>query len=252
MSFINKKKKSIAYVCDKGKVRDNNEDNLVVLDYYLPVEHDGTRIDSRKISFNESFSFGVFDGMGGEKAGELASFTAAKAFADLIDHNDISSNKLEQLLVEVNKRVFDESTKEKITQIGTTASVVVYNNGQLLIGNVGDSPIYLFRKGKLKLISELHTNKQWLKENDVNQKPVLTQFIGIDYNDMLIEPYVTSFEYKKNDQILVCSDGLTDMVSEEYISAVLNVNCDNDIKVKILLDEALKNGGKDNITILLL
>ena len=251
MSIFKKPKIKIAAVCNQGLVRDNNEDNFVLESFFLPLIHSGCEVMTKKMGLSKPVFFGVFDGMGGEKAGELASFTACNAFIDSFDRENLSEEKLGEQFIEVNKKVYDKSVEEKISQIGTTGSVVVVDKTDAYIANVGDSTIYLVRDGKLELVSNPHTNEQWLKDNDIKQSAVLTQFIGLDYEDMLIEPSVKKIDVKEGDQLLVCSDGLTDMVDEDKIIEVLSKDIDVDEKVNELLNEALDNGGKDNVTILL-
>lgn len=249
--FKKKPKLNISAVCNQGLVRDNNEDNFVLDSFYLPLIHSGCDIVSKQIGLSKPISFGVFDGMGGEKAGELASYTACKSFVKRVDNKELDEKKLQALFVDINKEVYDKSVEEKISQIGTTGSVMIVNKDEAYIVNVGDSPIFRFRDNELELLSNPHTNEQWLKDNDIKQKAVLTQFIGLDYSDMLIEPYVKKVDLKNDDLILICSDGLTDMVDEKKIKEMLSKKDTTKEKVQKLLDTALDNGGKDNVTIII-
>lgn len=249
--FTKKPKLNISAVCNQGLVRDNNEDNFVLDSFYLPLIHSGCDIVSKQIGLSKSISFGVFDGMGGEKAGELASYTACKSFVKRVDNKELDEKKLQTLFVNINKEVYDKSVEEKISQIGTTASVMIVNKEEAYIVNVGDSPIFRLRDNKLELLSNPHTNEQWLKDNDIKQKAILTQFIGLDYSDMLIEPFVKKIDVKKDDLFLICSDGLTDMVKEEKIKDVVSEKIEVSEKVQKLLNVAIENGGRDNITIIL-
>ena len=238
-------------VCGKGKVRENNEDNFYFLSDYLPLEHEGT------VGFaNGSFStdtidvLGVFDGMGGESSGELASFTAVESFSKLIDFQRIDDEYLTRILNRINEIVCETAEKKKILQMGTTVSLLFFRKTEVIAANLGDSPMYLLRKGHLEKIFLPHTNEKWLKENNINRKPALTQFLGLDCDGMMLEPYIVNFEMKKNDIFLLCSDGLTDMVVERDIEKILVNSKTVEEKAKMLLHCALENGGKDNITII--
>lgn len=252
MIFKSKKNHiNIAVVCDKGRIRDNNEDNLFFGTQILPMNHEGCGLKDFEMKESTPLCFGVCDGMGGEAKGELASYVATKTFAKLLKTNKVTEELLETVFLEVNKTVYDTSVGEKITQIGATGSVVVIDHNAALIGNVGDSPIFLIRGGVIEQVSISHTNEEWLKENGIDRKPELIQFLGMDYNDAEIEPSIRRIDLKKGDQILICSDGLTDMVRVDEINVFLNEDKDINKKVEMLLNEALNNGGKDNISIIL-
>ncbi len=252
--MIFKRKKNhinIALVCDKGRVRDNNEDNLSFGTRILPLNHKGCGLKAFEMKESIPLCFGVFDGMGGETKGELASYIGAKIFAKLASKDQPSDDYLEQVFLEMNKEVFDASIKEKITQIGTTAATVVIDSGKAYAVNVGDSPIFMARNGLLEKVSESHTNEEFLKENGIVRKPELIQFLGMDYREAQIEPSIKEINLQRGDQLLICSDGLTDMVESEEIEEIVNEDKDIKKKVEILFNEALNNGGKDNITIIL-
>jgi len=117
---------------------------------------------------------------------------------------------------------------------------------------VGDSPAYFFREGRLSLISVPHTNYRLLElQGAKGMKPSLTQFLGLDEEDVLIEPHIQRGVLQKGDRILLCSDGLTDMIKDEEIESIMKRRADAGQCVRILLEEALHKGGRDNITIIL-
>ncbi len=96
-----------------------------------------------------------------------------------------------------------------------------------------------------------HTDENLLRQQGIQRKPGLTQFLGIDSNEMRLEPYVHRMEIQEGDQFLICSDGLTDMVTETEIQEVLSQSDTVQEKVQKLLGKALSYGGKDNVTIIL-
>lgn len=251
---VQKEKKyqiSAACVSHRGKIRKKNEDNLYFLSDYLPLEHEGTMGIIDRIFVTDNEAVGIFDGMGGESAGELASYVAVKSFSELVKLQKIEQRYVYELLNEVNKVVCEKARERKISLMGTTASIIFFENNNAIIINLGDSPIYLFRKNKLQRISQPHTNETWLKENNINKKPALTQFLGLNQDGMLLEPYLKKIQIQKKDIYLICSDGLTDMVTEKQIQNILKNRKSVKEKTKELLECALENGGIDNITIIL-
>ncbi len=155
--------------------------------------------------------------------------------------------------MDANMAVFEESKRIK-ARVGTTASMLCFNGNKVNVCNIGDSPIFLFNDYGLVPIFEEHTGRKTAerifgKDKVPQKKYPLTQHIGIDPDEMIIVPFANTLEVQAGSQYLICSDGLTDMVKEERISEVSNSVSD---KVSILFEEALQNGGKDNITIILI
>ena len=132
-----------------------------------------------------------------------------------------------------------------MTSMGTTAAILRFTDTQAGMCNVGDSKIYLFSDGNLIQLSYDHVGI-----SVGGRKPPLTQNLGIPETDMIIEPYVALGDYASGNLFLLCSDGLTDMVTTERIAEVLK----NKPKkaAKILLQEALDNGGRDNVSFILI
>ena len=110
---------------------------------------------------------------------------------------------------------------------------------------------YLQRDGELDRISVPHTDEELLRQQGIQRKPGLTQFLGIDTEEMRLEPYVQQMELRDEDQFLLCSDGLTDMVPEVEIHEVLSGKKSVREKVQILMERTLQYGGRDNVTIIL-
>ena len=188
--------------------------------------------------------FGVFDGMGGEEQGEVAALIAAKCASKLYIGNQ-SSVDLVEFCKQANKKICDYATKNNIVSMGTTAALLLFSEKDIFLCNIGDSKIFRYSNGELEQISVDH-----YAVAAHGLKPPLSQNLGIPAAEMIIEPYVAKGKYNSGDIYLICSDGLTDMVSNEIISEVLKKH-EFEPAASKLLELALENGGKDNITLIL-
>ena len=122
-------------------------------------------------------------------------------------------------------------------------------NGVAYIANIGDSRVYGFRNGRINQLSSDHTDEVLMKEQGITgRKPHLTQYLGIDPDELCLEPFIKSYRYEEGDRFLICSDGVTDMVDENLITEIVNRSSTPEIAVQRLIKEAKNNGGKDNIT----
>lgn len=253
-SFFRKKKYiDMACVTHTGKIRTDNEDNFVFNGKYMPEKHQSSEniLECQK-PMEEYTKIALFDGMGGEYGGEMASYEAAKAFCEVSDKFFWNEKELIDITRVLNDAVCKRSTIERVSQMGTTMILAGFQESKCWIANLGDSPAYQWRKGSLELLTCPHTNEEMLREQGIiHRKPGLTQFLGIFEKEFLVEPYIQKIDLMSGDQILLCSDGLTDMVSEKDLSTILNQKDSIKIKVKKLLESALNQGGKDNITIIL-
>src|SRR5699024_8359480 len=111
---------------------------------------------------------------------------------------------------------------------------------------------FLYRSGKINQISVDHTDQfLFAKQDRLKRKPRLTQHLGIDPEEMIVEPYIAEIKFQKEDLFLLCSDGLTDMLDENEIKEVLHDNSTVASQTEILIQRALRNGGRDNITVIL-
>ena len=146
--------------------------------------------------------------------------------------------------------------------MGTTLALLYINDGKAIAYNIGDSRAYLFRKNKLIQLSEDHTQAQRLVDMGLLKKSAaanhkdkhkLTQHLGIFPDELIIEPYKSQeINIKQNDIFLLCSDGLTDMLSDDDITVILSNKQEGiGTLAKRLISKALEKGGKDNVTIVL-
>lgn len=239
-----------ACVSNVGNVRDNNEDNFYFNGIYLDESNMGIS-DILSVDFlsTDNKVFAVFDGMGGQSKGERASFIAASTMDEYVkSHTKMKWDRFSKI---VNEKVCDEMTKNK-NRMGSTMAAVQFSEDSITISNLGDSRIYLLTNNSFGQISEDHTEAK-LNENIIpskNGKSRLTQYFGIREDEMIIQPFIKTIHYDNVERILICSDGITDMISDDKIEKYL-INCTNSKEcVDHLLKTALKNGGEDNTTVM--
>lgn len=237
-----------------GLIRHNNEDNFCFNGNHLPQDNCGLdRILADSISLRAPRVLGIFDGMGGEAHGETAAYIAACQFAE--DIKNIKAFEPKELIrscLIANDKICTEAVRIGEGLMGATVAVMMFDENRAAMVNLGDSKAFLCRDGEFVQISEDHTDKCFIEQNDiVNRKPRLTQHLGIEESDMVIEPYLWESEICEGDMFLLCSDGLTDMVPLAKIESILmNVHEPAEC-VSALINEALKNGGRDNVTVIL-
>lgn len=249
--MITKKYKlNACIVTDTGRIREKNEDNFI-FDGQINEQMESHIALQREIYVGQPVLFGVFDGMGGEAYGEHASFLMADTCRRYQLHANYPEEDAKALCCIGNERVIQEEEQRKAS-MGTTASMLFFGK-DVLACNVGDSPIFLLRKGHLYPIYEEHTERSLYKQLNLGdvlnkkKKYRLLQNIGMEGKDITIQPYLRSIEWQDKDIFLICSDGLTDMVDEEEILNCLERCKEN--SASELLGMALQAGGRDNITV---
>ncbi len=227
---------------DVGMIRSGNEDNFAV---------------------NASGDRGLFivaDGMGGHAAGEVASEmavqTVERELQGVRDLDDKSTaDKLTDALKKANRNIHDRTITEVDKQgMGTTASVLMLAPMRYLIGQVGDSRVYLLRDGALQQLTKDHSYVQeqvdagFLTPEQARYHPysnVITRCVGASPE---VEPDIYSGEVRIGDLFLVASDGLTGMVDDRRLQMLLMSRAEPERKVHSLIAEANARGGLDNIT----
>ncbi len=238
-----------------GNVRKNNEDN-----YYVNGKFKGDPQKSNDVCVNKSKRsvnlYAVCDGMGGQDLGEIASLTAVKALKSLQDN---FRENYEAYVQKSNSLVCKLIMKNGGVRSGTTFAALSIKDDTAQAVNVGDSRIYFYRNGALKQLSEDHTNvRQLVKMNLITEEAakthkdrhILTQHLGIFEDELIVSPYVSEvIPLRHGDMFLLCSDGLTDMLSDKEIQYCLKKDESVTAITKSLVQAALKNGGKDNITV---
>ena len=237
----------IQYACvsNRGLIRKSNQDNLVWEHNHLPMVHDGlpAPVIVERI-LNEPVLFGVFDGMGGEPRGDAASWIAASSAA--LSGSIRSGTELKDLCCRINREICNHARENRLSACGTTSAILLVNDHHVIGCNLGDSRIYQYRNGLLTLLSEDHVLPVFH-----SGKPPLLQYLGIPEEEMAIEPFLFQERLRQNDLYLICSDGLTDMLSEDQIiHAFLETGLIRE-QADSLLTGALASGGRDNISFIL-
>ena len=233
---------------DIGKAREMNQDS-----YYVSDSKDELKL------------FILADGMGGYKGGEVASSLAIESTRKYIQNNfeKIAKDKNEILklinsAIEYANMVVYEKSQENLEfrDMGTTLDVCLIYNNNIFIGHIGDSRVYRIRKDIIRKITNDHSYVEKLvREGTITReqaqnhpkKNMLMKAIGCH---SLAEPDVLYKGFLKDDIVLMCSDGLTNMLKDEEIYSILLNNPEN--PVKALIDKANQMGGYDNITAIII
>lgn len=241
-----------------GKKRANNEDNFslngkIRSDVSENIcRHSGSTSASKAI-------FAVCDGMGGDSFGEKASLAAVKelyaAKADEIREAARCS------VHNANLNICD-SIRESGKQSGTTLAALYIADNTAVCCNIGDSRVYLYRDEALKRLSVDHSKAQSMinmgvvseeEARNVKGGHELTQHLGIFEDDMIIEPHFSEqIPLAEGDIFLLCSDGLTDMLTDDEIKELIAQNGDSTEICDRLINAALDKGGEDNVTVIIL
>ena len=230
---------------DVGKVREMNQDSFYIFD-------------------DEEYKLCILaDGMGGYKGGEIASKLTVNAVQSFVTNNFIYTEKstdgllklLNDAIEYANMIVYEKSQEDaELKDMGTTIDACLIYNGKLYIGHVGDSRVYRIRKNVIRKITTDHSYVEKLvKEGTITKeeakshpkKNMLTKALGCS---SFVEPDLLYKVFQKEDILLMCSDGLTNMVNEEVIYNILTQQKSTDEISKELINSANNMGGYDNIT----
>lgn len=233
-----------------GKVRGNNEDNFLFDGTYLPQENGGQLPPLQMYgSFAGDVCMAVFDGMGGGDYGEVASYKAAMRLKELL-HQSVAPD-LRDTVDQLNLAVWNARMEIGSRQMGSTMAAVCLQEQQVVFCNVGDSRIFIMREDRLIQVSQDHTDEAYMKAKQITgRRPRLTQYLGMDPGQVRLDPYLTKGVPEAGDLILICSDGLTDMLSLEEIRNILTAGGTAGACVEELITKALEKGGKDNVTVI--
>lgn len=250
--MASKLKLEFAGLTDVGRVREKNEDAIAI---------------------SEEFQFAVLaDGMGGYNGGEIASEMAVSGIKEILEkglrrscfpffwrRNRSVRQILEYAISEVNQRIYQKARSDlHYHGMGTTLLVAVFHGNVVTIAHIGDSRIYRFRDGGLEQLTRDHTwvenqvRMGWMNKEEAQvstNKNLLTRALGVyenvsaDVQEMLILP---------GDTYLLCSDGLTDMLSEQALQFYLRFQgVDVQSMCQHFLTAANEEGGIDNISVIL-
>lgn len=235
--------KDIGYQTDPGKVREHNEDYLFVDD---------------KIGL-----FIVADGMGGHHGGEVASKMAVSTVADLIKESLKGNSEsvlvmIEEAFRKTNEIIYTMASKDpELNGMGTTMVVAHCHNNKIYVAHVGDSRAYLIRNGNItqltkdhSVVAELLNSGEITGEEARNHylRHIVTKALG--YKEA-IDFDVMSINCQKGDCFLLCTDGLTDMLTDEQIREIVTQRIQAQKICDDLISNANRKGGQDNITVIL-
>lgn len=241
--------KKIDFYCVniKGRVRTNNEDNFYALGRFRKEnELLNDIVLSGEFKSDDSRFLAVFDGMGGEACGETASFIASVETSLYKNSNIDSVAVLRNLCSTINGKICEYAAEHSIECMGTTAAILYFQKNDIYVCNVGDSRIYHCTGKKLSQISVDHS----VPMHGIKKAP-LTQFLGMPNDEIKLEPFIAKGNYKSGDRFLICSDGITDMISDEEIEKIISESKPLSDCTNALVSRALINGGIDNITAIL-
>ena len=226
-----------AFRTDVGKVRANNQDATIV---------------SEKLRL-----YGVADGMGGHKGGEVASTSARDDLLRELEGKTPSVAALSGAIEEVNRQIYHQQEHDDaLTGMGTTLSVLWMSDNFVYIGHVGDSRVYLLRDGEFRQMTLDHSlveqlvREGVLTEEEAQNHPmrnIITRAIGTDES---VEVDVVVEERRKGDLWLACSDGLHGLVDDRQMRDALRQYAPEKA-ADVLLKAALDAGGRDNVTLVI-
>ena len=221
---------------DVGRQRTANEDSLVVSP---PL-------------------FAVADGMGGAKAGEVASAVAVEAVEEARESGEPAEAQLASIVRDANRRIYDLAVADESRRgMGTTLTLAKVHGDEVSLAHVGDSRAYRLRDGELSqltrdhsLVAELERSGQITPEAAEHhpQRSIITRALGPE-PDVEVDTYTLAG--REGDVFLICSDGLTSMISDDEVGSILRSAASLDEAAGALVLAANQSGGKDNITVIL-
>ena len=221
---------------DVGRQRSANEDSLVV----------------------DPPLFAVADGMGGAKAGEVASAVAVEAVEGATESGEPAEAQLANIVRQANRRIYDLAVADESRRgMGTTLTLAKVHGDEVSLAHVGDSRAYRLRDGQLEqltrdhsLVAELERSGQITPEAAEHhpQRSIITRALGPE-PDVEVDTYTLAG--REGDVFLICSDGLTSMISDDEVGSILRSAGSLDGAADELVRAANQSGGKDNITVIL-
>ena len=260
-------------ITDRGTVRDRNEDQFLIAELSKSMRVCQTSLPEPKVQRGEERAhlFLVADGMGGHLAGERASAIAVAA----IEHFTLNTfrwffaadnagaqavlGQFQSAVKDADARIADEAAGHpELKGMGTTVTMAFHLGAQVCLVHAGDSRAYLHRDGELHQLTQDHTLvaelvlKGSVRKDEVAAHPlrhVITNVVGGPEVGVKVE--ARAFPVCAGDRMLLCSDGLTDMVTPDAIASVLIAEAEPEAAARELLAQAMAAGGRDNITIVI-
>jgi serine/threonine protein phosphatase PrpC len=260
-------------VTDKGRVRATNEDQFLSAELTKAMRIWQTSLPEKKAQFGEERGhlFLVADGMGGHRAGEQASALAVMAIEQFtlntlkwfFDANGPDAQRVltqfQTALRQADARILEEANEHpELRGMGTTVTMAFQLDTQLCVVHVGDSRAYLFGDGELYQLTRDDTlmadmvSRGEIQPEQVAQhrlRHVITNVVG--GTEAVVNVQAHALNVRAGDRLLLCSDGLTEMVPDQAIAAILAAEADPEAACKKLVAEANDAGGRDNVTVLI-
>lgn len=237
----------LGYKSHIGKVRNVNQDAFLILDN----------------AYEDLKIFAVADGLGGHNAGEVASNVLInnirKYFLNenLLVDDTVQRDKITEIIKEINREIYEQGQNDThLSGMGTTLTMTLFHNDSLHLFHVGDSRAYIINNREILQLTKDHSLvEQLVMQGEITreearvhpQKNILTRAIGTDINTEI--DYYT-YSVNKDDKILLCTDGLTNLVGTDEIKDIINKNTCSEA-CNVLIERANELGGNDNITVII-
>lgn len=236
----------ISAASDKGKIRNHNEDMILVERTLIRDEVMNTKV---ALSDDDAYVVAIADGIGGSNAGEKASEEALKYFCEKFystnkhDSFETLSKFIDEWATMVNSYFQGlENNEPSFKGLGTTMTGIIFGSKTIMLLNCGDSRVYRMRNGILTQLTTDHSLEQ-ITHNQAD-KHIITNAISADMNIYFDKTDLTGKVFL-GDTYLLCSDGLSDMLSDEQIETLIANKC----KANEMVQTACDMGGKDNISV---
>jgi len=260
-------------ITDKGRVRASNEDQFLVAELTKAMRIWYTSLPEPKMRFGEERGhlFLVADGMGGHQAGEQASALAVAAIEQFTLNSlkwffDSNRQEARQVLVQfqnalrhADERILEESAgHDELSGMGTTVTMAYHLDAQVCVVHVGASRAYLYHDGDLhQLTQDQSLMADMLREGQIQPEQVaqhrfrhvITNVVGGHEAGVQVEAH--ALQVQAGDRLLLCTDGLTEMLAHDVIVATLRAEPDSEAAARQLLAQANAAGGLDNITVVI-
>ncbi len=243
---------------DIGLVRTSNQDHFLIAELARTLRVLQTSLPQPEVhvGHRRGHLFLIADGMGGHKGGDVASALTVTSVEHFMLDVFRKAEDFQTALKQAHARILEETTRHpEVSGMGTTLTMAIANNWKLFVVHAGDSRCYLFHDGELRQLTADHTivaemqRRGLLTPEDAAHhmyRHVVTNVVGGAQPSVTVD--VQEFELHPGDKILLCTDGLTDNLTDDRMTLILQSECDPQAACNRLVDEALQQGGQDNIT----
>jgi protein phosphatase len=243
---------------DIGRVRKSNQDHFLIAELLRTMWVQQTSLPQREFQFGNrrGHLFLIADGMGGHKGGEVASALTVTTIEHFMLDIFRRADDFHTALKQAHARLLEEAASHpEVSGMGTTLTMAIANHWKLYVVHAGDSRCYLLRGRELRQLTTDHTvvgemiRRGLLQPADAEHhvyRHVVTNVLGGGQESITVD--VQEVDLQPEDIVLLCTDGLTDMLADEQIGRILREEDDSRKACDRLVDEALTQGGRDNIT----